>query len=82
MVEVLLYCTRHTEEGQAVLSWLTALPVHLTQVVAGTGVGVTRVDDLLNDITQVARSWSEDGEEQHVKTFDNEKRSENHNFSL
>ena len=64
---MLLYCTRHTEVGQAVLSWLTALPVHLTQVVAETGVGVTGVDDLLNDVTQGARSCVGTNEPFHLK---------------
>lgn len=45
-------CTRHAEVRQAVLSGVAALPVDLTEMIAGTGVGVAGVDDFLNDVLE------------------------------
>lgn len=46
------YSTWHTEVGQTVLAWLAALPVDLTQLVAGTGVWIAGVDHFLCDVAQ------------------------------
>lgn len=56
MSEECVVCTGDTEVGQAVVSGVAALPVDLTEMVAGTGAGVAGVDDFFNDVLEGAGS--------------------------